>query len=190
MIYIFMANGMEEIEALQTADILRRAELEVQLAAVGGTGPDKLLVTGAHGIKIVCDITEEEADPAVTQMIVLPGGIPGALNLGKSQVVQGFADLAAANGIWIGAICAAPVILGQKGLLEGRRATCFPGYQDQLVGAVHTGSPLEVDGKIITARSMGCAIPFGLRLVEALCGRPRAELLRDSLFCPPGLEAF
>ncbi len=186
MIDIFVAAGCEECEALVTADILRRAELPVCLVAVGGSGEGKVTVTGSHGIRVVCDLAENDLDPAKAQMIVLPGGMPGTLNLEKSAVVQSCIDLAIQNDLWIGAICAAPSILGHRNLLVGQKATCFPGYETQLQGAHYTGGVVEQAGKIITARSMGCAIPFGLALVAALLGRERAAILADSLYCPPG----
>jgi len=176
MIYLFIAPGFEEIEALATLDVLRRAELEVQSVGVGGK-----TITGAHGITVACDIAESEAVTDGLEMVVLPGGMPGTLNLEKSQTVQRFIDWAVEHGLWLAAICAAPSILGHKGLLEGKRVTCFPGYETQLGGAVHSGNRVERDGRLITGKGAGAAVLFGLKLVECLLGKERADLLEASL---------
>lgn len=178
MIYVFLAQGFEEIEALAVVDILRRAELEVKMVGVGGKK-----ITGSHGITVECDIIEDESSPDGLEMIVLPGGLPGTLNLEKSETVQGYIDFAVDNDKWIGAICAAPSILGHKGLLEGKRVTCYPGFDSQLGGAVYTASPVEKSGKIITAKGPGAAVDFALVLVEELLGSHRSQILRESLQC-------
>ena len=137
MIYVFLASGFEEIEALAVVDILRRAELEVQTVAVG---VGEKTVRGAHGIPVVADVTEEQAKPEGLEMVVLPGGMPGTLNLEKSQTVQEFLQLASNNGLWIGAICAAPSILGHNGLADGKRVTCYPGFESQLTQSAYTAA--------------------------------------------------
>ena len=116
-------------------------------------------------------------------MIVLPGGMPGTLNLEKSRAVQDTIDFCVKNGKYIGAICAAPSILGKKGLLKGKKATCFPGFEEFLEGADFTGEPVEFDGNIITARGAGVAIEFGLKLVEALSGKPASDKIREAMRC-------
>lgn len=179
MIYVFLANGFEEVEALAPADILRRAEHQVQLVGVGGT-----TITGSHGIAVNCDVEIVKSSMADLEMIVLPGGMPGTLNLEKSEVVQLFVEHAMQNNIPVGAICAAPSILGHAGLLQGRRATCFPGFEQELTGAEVTGAPVEVDGKLVTGRGAGCAVDFALALVELLDGKAEAAALRKSLQCP------
>lgn len=179
MIYIFLAPGFEEIEALAPADLLRRAELDVQLVGVGGK-----TIRGAHGISVVCDLEEHEADVDHLEMIVLPGGMPGTLNLEHSEVVQAFVSHGVEHNLWVGAICAAPSILGHMGLLEGRRCTCYPGFEDQLGGAIHTDESVVWDGRIITARGAGVANEFGLALVEAITSKERAALLAASIQCP------
>lgn len=176
MIYLFFAPGFEEIEAIATLDILRRAELEVKSVSVGGRQ-----VKGAHGISVVCDLSQEEMGLDDLEMVVLPGGMPGTLNLEKSQVVQGALDHAAANDLWIGAICAAPSVLGRKGLLAGKRYTCFPGFEQEIENAVYTGERVVRDGKLITGKGPGCAIDFALEIVECLTDKSRAEALRASL---------
>lgn len=177
MIYVFFAHGFEEIEAIATVDILRRAELNVRTIGIGAK-----TITGAHGITIHCDMIDHMATNAKgLEMIVLPGGMPGTVNLEKSQVVTAYIDHVIKNDLWLAAICAAPSILGHKGLLEGKKATCFPGFEEQLGGGEFTGARLEQDGKLITAKGAGAAIPFALRLVECLLGKERADLLEASL---------
>lgn len=175
MIYVFLANGFEEIEALTPVDCLRRCEKEVITVGVGGT-----VVRGAHDIPVIADIEENEIhlSPEL-EMIVLPGGMPGALNLEKSAKVQEAINYCVKHSIWIAAICAAPSILGHKGLLKGRKAVCFEGFESQLEGAEVLRVPayLSEDGKIITGRGAGAAMEFSLKLVEALISKERSSLL-------------
>lgn len=178
MIYVFLAQGFEEIEALAVVDILRRAELEVVTVGIGGR-----IVTGAHGIAVAADLLDQDLVFKDLEMVVLPGGMPGTLNLEKSPVVQHAVDCAAAEGKWLCAICAAPSILGHKGLLEGKAATCFPGFESQLFGARYTGEPVTVDGLVITGKGPGAAIAFGLELVARLKGRERSNILGESMQC-------
>lgn len=179
MIYVFLAQGCEELEALAPVDIFRRAELDVTTVGVGGKR-----IAGAHGIVMECDIPEEEASPEGLEMIVLPGGMPGTLYLERSAYVREFLQLAVQDGLWIGAICAAPSILGHLGLLEGRKATCFPGFEEELAGAHLSDAPVVRDGKIVTAKGPGAAVEFALELLSCLTSRERADLLRKSLQCP------
>lgn len=165
MIYVFLADGFEECEALAPVDILRRGGLTVQTVGVGGK-----TVTGSHGIPVVCDITEDEAVTDGLRAIVLPGGMPGTLNLEKSNSVQRFIDFSAQNGLIIGAICAAPSILGHKGLLKGKKATCFPGFEKDLLGAEFSDAPTVADGNIITAFGAGAAFDFGFALLAEITG--------------------
>lgn len=177
MIYVFLADGFEECEALVPVDILRRGGYEVKTVGIGGK-----TVTGAHKIPVVCDITESETETDGLQMIILPGGMPGTLNLEKSGRVQGFIDYAAEKGLFIGAICAAPLILGHKGLLKGKKATCFPGFEKELSGAEFLDEPVVTDGKITTAYGAGAAFDFGFRLLSQLDGDPEsADALRKSM---------
>ncbi len=178
MIYLFLANGFEETEAIAPLDILRRAELDVAAVGVGGK-----LIKGSHGITIACDMEAEDASPDNAEMIVLPGGMPGTLNLEKNEVVQCFIDFCAQNNRWIGAICAAPSILGHKGLLNGKKFTCFPGYETQVTGGLYNPGGVVRDGKFVTAAGAGVAVDFGLALVEALLGKERSDILRASLQC-------
>ncbi|WRS27730.1 DJ-1 family glyoxalase III [Oscillospiraceae bacterium MB08-C2-2] len=179
MITIFFAHGFEEIEGLAVLDILRRAELDVRSVGVGGRE-----ITGSHGITVTCDMTALDADTKDLEMVVLPGGMPGTLNLEKSQIVTTFIQYAVEQNLWLAAICAAPSILGHMGLLAGKRVTCFPGFETQLgEDAIFTGSFVERDSKLVTARGAGVAVDFGLELVECLLGSERAGALRASLQC-------
>lgn len=177
MIYIFLANGFEETEALAPCDILRRAGLEAALVGIGGD-----VITGAHGISVVCDMNDGEiALDSRVEGIFLPGGMPGTLNLERSEAVQKAIDFAAENNILIAAICAAPSILGHKGLLKGKNAICFPGFEQELEGAEISDSFVCLDGNIITAKGMGSAAEFGLRIAEYYKGEKAAKKIRDSL---------
>ncbi|WP_040197515.1 DJ-1 family glyoxalase III [Candidatus Soleaferrea massiliensis] len=178
MIYVFMANGTEEIEALACVDVLRRAELDVQIVGVGGK-----VITGSHGITVAADIGEDEISTDGLQMIVLPGGMPGTLHLEQSRAVQQLLGYCAEREILIAAICAAPSILGHRGLLKGRKAVCFPGFEEQLLGAKLVKEPVCQDGTFITAKGMGVAVDFALKLVEVLCSPAKSEKIRASLQC-------
>ena len=156
MIYVFLANGFEEVEALAPVDMLRRAKQEVTTVLQIGGDMD---------------------------MIVLPGGMPGTLNEEASPVVQAAIDYCVANDRWLGAICAAPSILGHKGVLNGKTATCYTGFEKELTGAEIGSDGVIRDGKIITARGAGVAVDFGLELVGAVCGRETQQQIRGSILC-------
>jgi len=183
MVYVFIAHGFEEIEALTVVDVLRRADIQTLTAGVGSK-----TITGSHGITVHCDIAEREVDMRIADMIVLPGGLPGTLNLEKSAVVQSCIDKALSGDKWIGAICAAPSILGRRGLLDSKRVTCAPGFSDQLGGAAYTGASVEVDGKLITANGAGSSMAFALKLVECLVSRERANELGSAMQCADALS--
>lgn len=167
MVYVFLANGFEESEALVPVDMLRRAKIEV--TTVGVTGK---VVTSSHKIPVTADITiDEYKNSDDIEMIMLPGGMPGTLNLEKNETVQTAIDYASENKKYISAICAAPSILGHKGLLEGKRAISYTGFEKELKGAVIAeGEGVVQDGNIITARGAGVATQFGFKLVEVLRG--------------------
>lgn len=183
MIYLFLANGFEEIEALTPVDLLRRAGAEVKTVAVS---VDAKTVVGAHGIAVEADLTEDEAlaelQKGELQMIVLPGGLPGADNLHASATVDAFITAAVEAKAYIGAICASPYILGVRGLLKGRMATCFPGFEDKLEGAQYYDCDVIRDGEYITGRAMGAATEFALELVAAIYGDSSAEEMRGKIF--------
>ncbi len=181
MIYVFLAEGFEEIEALAPVDVLRRGGVEVK--TVGVTGKT---VVGSHGIPVVCDITVAEAVTENLEGIVLPGGLPGTVNLEKDETVQKFIDYSAEKGLLIGAICAAPSVLGHKGLLRGKRAVCFPGFEGELEGAVYTDIPAVSDENIITGWGAGGSLDFAYMLLSRVKKDPEAaETLAKNMKYPP-----
>ncbi len=178
MVYLFLAPGFEEVEAITPLDYLRRCE-ELEVCSVSIL--DTKVVTGSHGISVVADRTISEVTLDDADMIILPGGMPGTLQLEMSAPLQQLIDQAVAKELWIAAICAAPSILGHKGLLEGRRATCYLGFETQLTGATYTGAEVEVDGKFITARGAGVAAQFSFAIIEQLLGKARADKLKGAV---------
>lgn len=179
MIYVFLAEGFEEIEALTPVDCLRRAGKQVTTVGVGGK-----VITGAHQISVTADITLEALKlDRDLEMVILPGGMPGTLNLGQSEGVRQAVQFAADAGKWVAAICAAPSVLGKMGLLNGKKATCFPGFESELKGARVSHDPVVVDGKIVTARGAGVALEFGLKLVECLLGKDVRKTLAEKMIC-------
>ncbi len=181
MIYLFLANGFEEIEALTPVDMLRRAGLEVVTVGVGGK-----VITGAHGIAVAADITTDEAlelakkKPA--ELVVLPGGMPGAANLRADEAVKAIVTEAHANGKLVAAICAAPSVLVAWGLAKGKTVSVYPGFEDYTSGTSYSDAPVTVDGKLITAKGMGASLDFALELVAALHSREKADELRGGVF--------
>lgn len=180
MIYVFLANGFEEIEGLTVVDFLRRAELEVCTVGVGGK-----LITGAHNIPVFCDIDESEVrlDDEL-KAVVLPGGMPGTLNLEKCETVKSAVSYCAENDRFVCAICAAPSVLGHMGLLRGRKACCFPGFENELEGAEVSDDYVCRDGKFITAKGMGAAIDFSREITASLINENEAKRIKKSLQCP------
>ena len=177
MVYLFLADGFEEIEALCVLDFLRRAGVSVTTVGVSGN-----VAHGSHNIPVVCDITEDKLDTdSDFEMIILPGGMPGSKNLDESRVVDTALRAANACGAYLAAICAAPMVLGHRGYLKNKHAICFPGFEDQLDGATIADSRVVRDGNIITAAGMGVALEFGLELVSALKGKDAAEQLRRAV---------
>lgn len=164
MVYVFLADGFEEVEAITPIDYLRRADIDV--VTVGVTGAS---VTGAHNVTLMCDVTEDEIDITKAQGIVLPGGMPGTLNLEKSEIVQDAIDYCVKNNLLISAICAAPSILGHKNLLENKNAVCFPGFESELYGAKIADGFAVTDSNIITAKGAGAASEFAFEIIKYLC---------------------
>lgn len=175
-ILVPLAEGFEEIEAVTILDVLRRAGLDTTSAGLTGNP-----VRGSHGIPVMADEPLAGLRPDDFGAIVLPGGMPGSDNLKKSDTVISFIQGIYRRGGVTAALCAAPMVLGHAGVLAGKKATCFPGFESEMKGATPTGSPVEVDGTIITARGPGCAIPFALALVEALAGKTMMRELRDAM---------
>jgi 4-methyl-5(b-hydroxyethyl)-thiazole monophosphate biosynthesis len=159
---IFMADGCEEIEGLTVVDIMRRAGIEITTISISG----KKEVTSSHKVTFFADALKSDVDFDGLDGIVLPGGMPGTLNLGADETVTGIARRFAAEGKMVAAICAAPSVLGQEGILKGKKATCHPGFEEKLLGAECSTKPVVRDGNVITSRGMGTAIPFALEIVR------------------------
>lgn len=176
MIYVFLADGFEEVEAIGPIDVLRRAGLEVRTVGVGAD-----VITGSHGIKIKADIREDEASFDNLEAVILPGGMPGTLNLEKNVTVQRFIDYCAGNDKYLCAICAAPSVFGHKGLLKGKEATAFPEFQSHLDGARLSESYVARDGKFITARGAGVSLEFGAEIASVFVGREKAFSILKSM---------
>lgn len=173
---VLLAEGFEEIEAITIIDVLRRAELDVVTAGLSGTS-----VNGAHGIVVQADVPLEEAKAESWDLVVLPGGLPGATNLRDDPRVQALVREQVDAGKRVAAICAAPIALGAAGVLEGKSATSYPGFEDQLTGARVVEDRVCLDGNIITSRGPGTALEFSLALVAELVGAEQAEALRDGM---------
>jgi 4-methyl-5(b-hydroxyethyl)-thiazole monophosphate biosynthesis len=177
MVYMFLANGFEEIEALYTVDVLRRAGVDIKTVGVG----DKT-ITGSHGIAVLCDATTSEIEPTdELEMVILPGGLPGSTNLDSDACVDKFISFASENGKFICAICAAPFILGKRGILKGKRAICYPGFENQLDGATIVDDGCVRDGNIITGRAMGSADDFAFTILSALRGEEIATKIKNAI---------
>ena len=176
MVYVMLADGFEEIEAVTPIDILRRANIDVTTVSI----TENTSVTGAHNIKIHADTTISQIRPDNMQMLILPGGMGHEL-LDASNEVHALINHALANDIYIGAICAAPSILGKKMILEGKKATCFPGFEKYLFGADILSDKVVTDGKIITGKGPGAAAEFGFELVKALKDTSTADELAKAM---------
>ncbi|MBQ8246966.1 MAG: DJ-1/PfpI family protein [Lachnospiraceae bacterium] len=169
---IFLATGFEEIEALTVVDLLRRVHADIDMVSITG---EKRAV-GSHDIVVETDKIINQLNFSEYDMLILPGGMPGTLNLEACEVLMNGVDDFYKQEKLLAAICAAPSILGHKGMLVGRKACCYPGFEKDLKGAEVSTESVCVDGNIITSRGMGCAVEFGLTIVEILLG---AEVSRD-----------
>ena len=174
---VFMAEGCEEVEALTVVDIARRAGIETAMISVSG----KKEVTSSHNVTFKTDIPAEYMDFDMLDGIVLPGGMPGTLNLKANPYVQETIAKFASEGKLVAAICAAPSVLGEAGLLQGKKATSYPGFEEKLLGATTSLEPVVADGNVITSRGMGTAIPFALAIVAYLLGAEKAEEIRKGI---------
>lgn len=176
---IFFANGLEECEGLVTVDILRRAGVEVDIAAVGSN----LTITSSHKVVITCDALATDLDPANYDAAILPGGLPGTDYLEASASVRNFCCAMDEAGKLVCAICAAPGALASFGILEGNRASVYPGREHTLErgGATYTGEPVTIDGNHITGEALGAVIPFALEVAAALVGREKSDQIRDAI---------
>ena len=176
-IAVFFADGYEEIEALTVVDICRRSGLAVDMVSVSGDRQ----VRGSHGILVEMDKLFAEADFAEYDMLVLPGGMPGTKNLEAYEPLMAQVDAFNRDGKYVAAICAAPSVLGHRGILKGKRACCFTGFECHLEGAQVTASMVEIAGNVITSRGMGTAIPFALAIVSVFCGEDKAAELAKTI---------
>lgn len=176
-VYVFAAQGLEEIECLTQVDLLRRAGLDVVVCAIGGD----TTICGSHQITFQADARIEDVDLKDADALVLPGGMPGTLNLAADETLAKALKEAAGTDTLICAICAAPRILGGLGLLAGHTATCYPGNEKYLTGATTTTNEVEVSGQYVTSRGVGTAIAFALKIIELLLGKEQSEKIRESI---------
>lgn len=174
---IFLADGFEEIEGLTVVDILRRAGMEAKMISI----MERKEICGSHKISVQADALFEDVDFAQLDGVVLPGGMPGTLDLGAHAGVNEIIKSFAREGRLVAAVCAAPSVLGQAGLLQGRKATCYPGYEDKLTGAEVIYDEVAEAGNIITSRGMGTTIAFALRITAYLAGEEKAQELAEKI---------
>ena len=176
-IAVFFAEGFEEIEALTVVDLCRRAGIDTQMVSVAG----EQSVTGSHKIAVAMDGGFADVDFSLLDMIVLPGGMPGTKNLEAHEGLMEQVDTFYAAGKGVAAICAAPSILGHRGILKGRKACSYPSFEKELEGANVVYDSVAVSDHVITSRGMGCAIDFSLAIIEALCGKEAAEKMAETI---------
>jgi len=176
MIAVLLADGFEEIEALTPVDMLRRAGLEVVTVGVSAK-----LALGSHGIAVVCDKEPSEINPDEISTVILPGGMPGSLNLDASPFTDEILNSVSNRGGRIAAICAAPLVLGRRGILKGKRATCYPGFEKELIGALVTDESVVTDGNVTTAKGMGVALEFSKELIRLIVNEEKADDLSAAI---------
>lgn len=176
-IAVFFAEGYEEIEALTVVDLCRRAGIDTKMVSV----TENLTVTGAHQISVMMDEKLDAVSFEELDMIVLPGGMPGTKNLEKVPVLMDQVKAFSKNGKFVAAICAAPSVLGHLGILTGKRACCYPGFETELTGAEVTYRSCETDENVITARGMGCAIDFVAAIIDQLCGVGKGAEIKNQI---------
>ncbi len=174
---VFFAEGYEEIEALTVVDLLRRAGIETQMVSVTGNKQ----VMSSHKVPVIMDALLSDVNFDEVDMIVLPGGMPGTKNLENCAELMAQVDAFVQAGKYVAAICAAPSILGHRGILQGRRACCYPEYEEELTGAEVTRNSVEIAGNVITSRGMGCAIDFSLAIVSVYKGQNAAKELAEKV---------
>ncbi len=174
---VYLGNGFEEIEALTVVDVLRRADIDVKTISVSKTKE----VKGAHNITVLADKTFDEIDNNAVDMLVLPGGMPGTTNLEKHKGLKELINKFYQDEKFIAAICAAPSILGKMGILDSSNATCYPGFEKYLKGAIHSEDPVVRHKNIITSKGPGTAMLFALELVEILVGEKKKKDVKESM---------
>lgn len=177
MVYLFLAQGNEEIEALTVVDLLRRAGIEIKTVSI----TDSLNVVGAHAIEVKADVLFKDIDFDKADMLVLPGGNPGFKNLGAFEPLMKKVDEFAANGKYVAAICGAPTEVGKRGNYKGKTACCYPDMESMLIGAKVSYDKVCVDGNLITSRGMGTAIDFSLTIVSLLKDKETADKLAKGI---------
>ena len=170
MIYMFLGTGFEETEAIAPLDLLRRADLEIQTVGLGGK-----IIYGSHGIGVEADITIDQLDLTQLEMLILPGGLRGVASIRGCKAAMDAIRFAYENDKYTAAICAGPTVLADLGLVDGKKATCYPGCEDRMGSAIMVNAAAVTDGKLITGTSAGCAVPFGLALIAALKGQEEAD---------------
>lgn len=175
--YEFLADGFEDIEALGPVDILRRGGVEVKTVSINGSKN----VESAHGVKVEADLLFEEADFSDADLLLIPGGMPGAKNIDEHDGTQRTLLAHATAGKLIGAICAGPMVLGHLGLLQGKRATCYPGFEGELAGAEYTAAPVTTDANIITGKGPGATFNYAYTLLETIKGKQVVEALKQGM---------
>lgn len=176
-VFACMAEGLEEVECLAAADVMRRGGIEVTLVSMSGS----LTVTGSHGIGIVTDVLWEDCNPDEADCIFLPGGMPGTKHLEEHKELAEALQKAVEEERRVAAICAAPSVLGKLGLLQGKKATCYPGFEEMLKGASYTKQGVITDGLVTTARGLGYALDLGLELTALLVGKETAAKIKQSI---------
>ena len=170
MVYMLLGTGFEETEAIAPLDLLRRAGVEVKTVGLNGK-----VIYGSHNIGVEADLEIDQLDLTDLEMIILPGGLGGVASARACQPALDALKFAWENDKFVAAICAGPTILGEHGLLNGKRATCYPGCEEPLAGAIMKGAAVEVDGKFITGKGMGKTIEFALSILEELTDRETSE---------------
>ncbi len=176
-VYAVAADGTEEGELLNVVDILRRAGVDTEIVSIGES-----VFTSSHGVKIAADRTLGEVDLNSCDLLFVPGGMPGSKKLAECEPLISAIRALLGGGKKVAAICAAPaLVLGEHGLIDGKRATCFPDFESRMGGAIVTGGRVETDGNITTARGLGCALELGLELVKLLCGEAKSAEIRQKI---------
>lgn len=176
--YIFLAPGYEEVEMLTVVDMVRRAKLDIDMVSI----TDRREVTSSHNVTVTADLLFAEADFSTAQMLILPGGIPGTPNLRAYEpLCDQLKAFAADHEKWVAAVCAAPTVLGELGILDGRQATCYPTFADQIICGAYLEQSVVRDGHVITSRGMGTCIEFAGEIITALKDRETAEQIKTAI---------
>ena len=184
MILILLCDGFEEIEALMPYDILDRAAFNVKTV-----GLDSKEVTGTHGIKVIADLSPSEVDLSDVELVIFPGGLPGAVNLKHHDFTDKIIKAVRKNGGRLAAICAAPIVLGSRGLLKRKKAVCYPGFERELIGAeIVKDKAVVTDGKITTAKGMGSSLEFAKELVCLLRGKDVRDAIAQAIMEPSAIK--